>query len=323
MSVSMAAVTVVVPGSHLMASLLGERDSYLRLVEKSFPKTAITVRGNVISISGESSDVVGCLFEELTGLLQGGENLDLVVVSRSIDMVRSNERPTAVLTEDIVRLSQGKPVRAKTSGQKRYVDAIRDNVITFGLGPAGTGKSWLAIAMAVQALQTKSVQRIILTRPAVEAGERLGFLPGDLMAKLDPYLRPLYDALHDMIGAEGALKLAEKQIVEVAPLAYMRGRTLNNSFIILDEAQNATPEQIKMFLTRIGFGSKVVVTGDTSQVDIPDNRSGLIGLENILQDIEGLAFVHLDTRDVVRHRIVADIVAAYERKLGTMANNRV
>ena len=323
MSVSMAAVTVVVPGSHLMASLLGERDSCLRLIEKSFPSTSILVRGNEISISGENSDLVGCLFEELTGLLQGGENLDLVVVSRSIDMVRSNERPTSVLTEDIVRLSQGKPVRAKTSGQKRYVDAIRDNVITFGLGPAGTGKSWLAIAMAVQALQTKSVQRIILTRPAVEAGERLGFLPGDLMAKLDPYLRPLYDALHDMIGAEGALKLAEKQIVEVAPLAYMRGRTLNNSFIILDEAQNATPEQIKMFLTRIGFGSKVVVTGDTTQVDIPDNRSGLIGLENILQDIEGLAFVHLDTRDVVRHRIVADIVAAYERKLGTMANNRV
>ena len=323
MSVSMAAVTVVVPGSHLMASLLGERDTYLRLIEKSFPNTSILVRGNEITVSGDSSELVGRLFEELTGLLQVGENLDLVVVSRSIDMVRSNERPTSVLTEDIVRLSQGRPVRAKTSGQKRYVDAIRDNVITFGLGPAGTGKSWLAIAMAVQALQTKSVQRIILTRPAVEAGERLGFLPGDLMAKLDPYLRPLYDALHDMIGAEGALKLAEKQIVEVAPLAYMRGRTLNNSFIILDEAQNATPEQIKMFLTRIGFGSKVVVTGDTTQVDIPDNRSGLIGLENILQDIEGLAFVHLDTRDVVRHRIVADIVAAYERKLGTMASNRV
>ena len=319
----MAAVTVVVPGSHLMASLLGERDTYLRLIEKSFPNTSILVRGNEITVSGDSSELVGRLFEELTGLLQVGENLDLVVVSRSIDMVRSNERPTSVLTEDIIRLSQGRPVRAKTSGQKRYVDAIRDNVITFGLGPAGTGKSWLAIAMAVQALQTKSVQRIILTRPAVEAGERLGFLPGDLMAKLDPYLRPLYDALHDMIGAEGALKLAEKQIVEVAPLAYMRGRTLNNSFIILDEAQNATPEQIKMFLTRIGFGSKVVVTGDTTQVDIPDNRSGLIGLENILQDIDGLAFVHLDTRDVVRHRIVADIVAAYERKLGTMASNRV
>jgi phosphate starvation-inducible PhoH-like protein len=323
MSVSMAAVTVVVPGSHLMASLLGERDAYLRLIEKSFPSTSILVRGNEITVSGDSSELVGRLFEELTGLLQVGENLDLVVVSRSIDMVRSNERPTSVLTEDIVRLSQGRPVRAKTSGQKRYVDAIRDNVITFGLGPAGTGKSWLAIAMAVQALQTKSVQRIILTRPAVEAGERLGFLPGDLMAKLDPYLRPLYDALHDMVGAEGALKLAEKQIVEVAPLAYMRGRTLNNSFIILDEAQNATPEQIKMFLTRIGFGSKVVVTGDTTQVDIPDNRSGLVGLENILQDIDGLAFVHLDTRDVVRHRIVADIVAAYERKPGTMASNRV
>lgn len=322
MSVSVAAVTVVVPGSHLMAGLLGERDSHLRFIEKNFPKTTITVRGNEVSISGEDTDLVGCLFEELAGLLQGGENLDLVVVSRSVDMVRSNERPTSVLTEDIVRLSQGRAVRAKTSGQKRYVDAIRDNVITFGLGPAGTGKSWLAIAMAVQALQTKSVQRIILTRPAVEAGERLGFLPGDLMAKLDPYLRPLYDALHDMVGAEGALKLAEKQIVEVAPLAYMRGRTLNNSFIILDEAQNATPEQIKMFLTRIGFGSKVVVTGDTTQVDIPDNRSGLVGLENILQGIEGLAFVHLDTRDVVRHRIVADIVAAYERKGVPPVKNR-
>ncbi|NQW33223.1 MAG: PhoH family protein [Acidimicrobiaceae bacterium] len=322
MSVSVAAVTVVVPGSHLMAGLLGERDSHLRFIEKNFPKTTITVRGNEVSISGEDTDLVGCLFEELAGLLQGGENLDLVVVSRSVDMVRSNERPTSVLTEDIVRLSQGRAVRAKTSGQKRYVDAIRDNVITFGLGPAGTGKSWLAIAMAVQALQSKSVQRIILTRPAVEAGERLGFLPGDLMAKLDPYLRPLYDALHDMVGAEGALKMAEKQIVEVAPLAYMRGRTLNNSFIILDEAQNATPEQIKMFLTRIGFGSKVVVTGDTTQVDIPDNRSGLVGLENILQGIEGLAFVHLDTRDVVRHRIVADIVAAYERKGVPLVKNR-
>ena len=322
MSVSVAAVTVVAPGSHLMAGLLGERDSHLRFIEKNFPKTTITVRGNEVSISGEDTDLVGCLFEELAGLLQGGENLDLVVVSRSVDMVRSNERPTSVLTEDIVRLSQGRAVRAKTSGQKRYVDAIRDNVITFGLGPAGTGKSWLAIAMAVQALQSKSVQRIILTRPAVEAGERLGFLPGDLMAKLDPYLRPLYDALHDMVGAEGALKMAEKQIVEVAPLAYMRGRTLNNSFIILDEAQNATPEQIKMFLTRIGFGSKVVVTGDTTQVDIPDNRSGLVGLENILQGIEGLAFVHLDTRDVVRHRIVADIVAAYERKGVSPVKNR-
>ena len=229
-------------------------------------------------------------------------------------MVLDDERPSKVLTDDIMRGAKGKPVRPKTAGQKRYIDAIRENVITFGLGPAGTGKSWLAVAMAVQALQSKQVQRIILTRPAVEAGERLGFLPGDLMAKIDPYLRPLYDALYDMVEPEGAQKLLERQMVEVAPLAFMRGRTLNNSFIILDEAQNATPEQMKMFLTRIGFGSKVVVTGDTTQVDVPDGRSGLLGLERTLTGIDGLAFVHLGAGDVVRHRIVADIVAAYERR---------
>jgi phosphate starvation-inducible PhoH-like protein len=203
-------------------------------------------------------------------------------------------------------------VRPKTSGQKRYADAIRDNVITFGIGPAGTGKSYLAVALAVQALQAKSVDRIILTRPAVEAGERLGFLPGDLMAKIDPYLRPLYDALYDMMGTEGARRLLEAGTVEVAPLAYMRGRTLNSSFIILDEAQNTTPEQMKMFLTRIGFGSKVVVTGDDTQVDLPGGRSSLVGLEGVLSGINGLAFVHLGSRDVVRHRIVQDIVTAYE-----------
>ena len=235
------------------------------------------------------------------------------MLRRSIAMVHDNERPSAVLTDDIMRGAKGKPVRPKSAGQKRYIDAIRNNVITFGLGPAGTGKSWLAVAMAVQALQTKQVQRIILTRPAVEAGERLGFLPGDLMAKIDPYLRPLYDALYDMVEPEGAQRLLERQAVEVAPLAFMRGRTLNSSFIILDEAQNATPEQMKMFLTRIGFGSKVVVTGDTTQVDVPDGRSGLLGLERTLADIEGLAFVRLGTGDVVRHRIVADIVAAYGR----------
>jgi phosphate starvation-inducible PhoH-like protein len=186
--------------------------------------------------------------------------------------------------------------------------------VTFGLGPAGTGKSWLAVAMAVQALNAKRVQRIILTRPAVEAGEKLGFLPGDLTAKIDPYLRPLYDALHDMVGADHARTLLERQIVEVAPLAFMRGRTLNNSFIILDEAQNTTPEQMKMFLTRIGFGSKVVITGDTTQVDLAGRRSGLRGLESMMRDIRDLTFVHLDAQDVVRHRIVADIVAAYERE---------
>jgi phosphate starvation-inducible PhoH-like protein len=229
-------------------------------------------------------------------------------------MVQANEKPSQILTEDILRTSAGKNVRAKTSGQRKYVEAIRDNVITFGVGPAGTGKSWLAVAMAVHALHTKRVQRIILTRPAVEAGERLGFLPGDLTAKIDPYLRPLYDALHDMVGAETAKLYLEKQIVEVAPLAFMRGRTLNNSFVILDEAQNTTPEQMKMFLTRIGFGTKVVVTGDTTQVDVPNGRSGLLGLERVLVDIADLTFVYLDASDVVRHRIVADIVAAYERQ---------
>lgn len=204
-------------------------------------------------------------------------------------------------------------MRAKTAGQRRYVHAINENVITFGVGPAGTGKSWLAVAMAVQSLVAKRVQRIILTRPAVEAGERLGFLPGDLTAKIDPYLRPLYDALHDMVGAEQAKTYLERQIVEVAPLAFMRGRTLNNSFVILDEAQNTTPEQMKMFLTRIGFGTKVVVTGDTTQVDVPDGRSGLLGIERILTGIKDLTFVHLNADDVVRHRIVADIVAAYEK----------
>jgi phosphate starvation-inducible PhoH-like protein len=311
--VSDTRVDVIVPGNHLMASLLGHRDEHLRQIERSFPGTAIHVRGNEISIAGDEADKVGQLFEELVLLLQNGHALDSSDLSRSIDMVRAAERPSTILTADILRGAKGRLVRPKTSGQKRYVDAIRDTVITFGLGPAGTGKSWLAVAMAVQALQAKEVQRIILTRPAVEAGERLGFLPGDLMAKVDPYLRPLYDALYDMVDVEGAQRLLERQTVEVAPLAFMRGRTLNSSFIILDEAQNASPEQIKMFLTRIGFGSKAVITGDMTQVDVPDGRSGLVGLERILGGIDGLAFVHLSGADVVRHRIVADIVAAYER----------
>ena len=306
-------VDVIVPGNHLMASLLGSRDEYLRQIERSFPGTDIHVRGNEITIAGDEAAKVGQLFEELVLLLQAGQPMDSADLSRSIDMVRAAERPSSVLSAEILRGAKGRLVRPKTSGQKRYVDAIRDNVITFGIGPAGTGKSWLAVAMAVQALQAKQVQRIILTRPAVEAGERLGFLPGDLMAKVDPYLRPLYDALYDMVDVEGAQRLLERQTVEVAPLAFMRGRTLNSSFIILDEAQNTTPEQIKMFLTRIGFGSKVVVTGDMTQVDVPDGRSGLVGLERILAGIDGLAFVHLSGRDVVRHKIVADIVAAYER----------
>ena len=317
MSLSTQSVTVVVPGSHLMSSILGERDVNLRAIEDEFPSTTILVRGNEVSIEGVEASMVGRLFEELTSLVQRGQHLDEAILARSMTMVRADQRPSVVLTQDIVRMSGGRTVRAKTSGQRRYVDAIRDNVVTFGVGPAGTGKSWLAVAMAVHALNTKSVQRIILTRPAVEAGERLGFLPGDLAAKIDPYLRPLYDALHDMVGAEQAKTMLERQIVEVAPLAFMRGRTLNNSFVILDEAQNTTPEQMKMFLTRIGFGTKVVVTGDTTQVDVPDGRSGLRGIEKVLTGIRDLAFVHLDASDVVRHRIVADIVAAYENTEST------
>ncbi|MEY3617470.1 MAG: hypothetical protein RL726_168 [Actinomycetota bacterium] len=297
-----------------MANLLGARDGHLRLIESAFSGTDISARGNELSIVGPDSAVVARLFEELVLLLQRGENVDESVVKRSIAMVRQDASPSSVLTDEILRGAKGRTIKPKTAGQKRYIDAIRRNVITFGIGPAGTGKSWLAVAMAVHALQTRQIQRIILTRPAVEAGERLGFLPGDLMAKIDPYLRPLYDAMYDMVDTEGVQKMHEKQVLEVAPLAFMRGRTLNNSFIILDEAQNTTPEQMKMFLTRIGFGSKVVVTGDATQVDVPDGRSGLAGLERILGGIEGLEFVHLDKGDVVRHRIVGDIVAAYEKR---------
>jgi phosphate starvation-inducible PhoH-like protein len=306
-------VKISVPGNHLMAGLLGPRDELLRLVEDSFVAAAIHVRGNEISVDGPDAAEIGRVFEELVLLLEQGQDLEPASVRRTIDMVRADERPSQVLTAEVLRTGRGRSIRPKSSGQKTYVDAIESNVITFGIGPAGTGKSWLAVACAVRALQSKLVERIILTRPAVEAGERLGFLPGDLMAKVDPYLRPLYDALYDMVDAEGAQKLLDRGTVEVAPLAFMRGRTLNHSFIILDEAQNTTPEQMKMFLTRIGFGSKAVVTGDTTQVDVPGGRSGLSGLERVLADIDGLSFVRLDSRDVVRHRIVQDIVDAYER----------
>jgi phosphate starvation-inducible PhoH-like protein len=304
---------VRVPGNHLMTDLLGPRDELLDVVEDAFPRTAITVRGNEIAMVGPDSERVGRLFSELVVLLERGHPLEAVSVRRTIEMINADESPSEVLTAELLRTYRGGRVRPKTSGQKRYVDAIAQNTITFGVGPAGTGKSWLAVAMAVQSLHAKEVERIVLTRPAVEAGERLGFLPGDLMAKVDPYLRPLYDALHDMVGAEGAQKLLERGVVEVAPLAFMRGRTLNNSFIILDEAQNTTPEQMKMFLTRIGFGSKAVITGDATQVDVPGGRSGLTKVEAILSGIESLSFVRLTGRDVVRHRIVQDIVDAYER----------
>ena len=306
-------VQVTVPSNDLMVGLLGQRDELLRLIEAAFPAADIHIRGNEINVSGDEAIEVGRLFDELVLLLRKGHAIDAGNVGRTIDMVKANERPSAVLTSEVLKSARGRTVRPKTSGQKRYVDAIGESVVTFGIGPAGTGKSYLAVALAVQALQSKQVERIVLTRPAVEAGERLGFLPGDLMAKVDPYLRPLYDALYDMLTPEGAQKLMENGRIEVAPLAYMRGRTLNTSFIILDEAQNTTPEQMKMFLTRIGFGSKAVVTGDVTQVDLDGGKSGLINIEQVLHGIEGVAFVRLGSKDVVRHRIVQEIVDAYER----------
>ena len=305
--------SVVVPGPHLMSALVGHRDAHLRLIEDAFPQCTIVARGNEVHVAGAQAEVAGRLVEELVVLLQQGQHLDEASIRRSIDMVRDNERPSKVLTDDIMRGAKGKPVRPKTAGQKRYIDAIRENVITFGLGPAGTGKSWLAVAMAVQALQSKQVQRIILTRPAVEAGERLGFLPGDLMAKIDPYLRPLYDALYDMLPAEQVERRLASGEIEIAPLAFMRGRTLNEAFVILDEAQNTTVEQMKMFLTRIGFGSVAVVTGDVTQIDLPKHvASGLTHAMNVLRGIPEIGFTQFGSNDVVRHPLVQTIVRAYE-----------
>lgn len=305
-------ITIHVAGNHLMTGLLGERDEYLRIVEDRFPAATMQVRGNQVSIEGERAAEAGKVVEELVLMLESGQTLDKRLVTRTVDLVEADERPSEVFNSNVFRTSLGRTIRPKSAGQQRYLQAIVDNIITFGIGPAGTGKSWLAVAMGLQALQAGTVERIILTRPAVEAGERLGFLPGDLMQKVDPYLRPLYDALYELSDTEGVARLMEKGAVEIAPLAFMRGRTLNSSFIILDEAQNTTPEQMKMFLTRIGFGSRAVVTGDISQVDVQGGRSGLGGLERILGGIDGLAFVRLTSRDVVRHSIVQAIVDAYE-----------
>ena len=304
---------ILVPDNHLMVGLLGERDGLLRMIEAAFPEARIFVRGNEITLEGDEAGQVATLFGELVTLLEAGHSIDEAHLARAIEMAKAGVRPSEVLATEVMRSARGRAVRPKTAGQKRYVDAIAANVITFGIGPAGTGKSYLAVALAVQALQRKEVTRIILTRPAVEAGERLGFLPGDLMAKVDPYLRPLYDALYDMLEPEGTQRLLERGAIEVAPLAYMRGRTLNASFVILDEAQNTTPEQRKMFRPRIGVGSTVGGTGGVTPRAGDRGRAGLVGLQEILGEIEGVAFVHLDAGDVVRHRIVREIVSAYER----------
>jgi len=313
---SQAQTRIVVPGAHSMVSLLGSRDELLRIIERAFDSD-IHVRGNEITVSGDAAEnaIVARLFEELIALLSSGTILTPDAVERSVAMLRNAvpERPVEVLTVDILS-SRGRTIRPKSVNQKRYVDAIDKHTIVFSIGPAGTGKTYLAVAKAVQALQAKQVNRIILTRPAVEAGERLGFLPGTLFEKIDPYLRPLYDALHDMIEPDSIPRLMQSGTIEVAPLAYMRGRSLNDAFIILDEAQNTTPEQMKMFLTRLGFGSKMVVTGDITQVDLPGNTaSGLRVVRDILDGIPDVHFSALGSGDVVRHKLVSAIVDAYER----------
>ncbi len=301
-----------VPSNHLMPQLLGPRDGNLDVITSALD-AVIHVRGNEITVEGPDANEAAQILTELVLIVESGEQIEPSQVRRALDMAAQNQRPSDVFSDRVLTTARGKSVRAKTAGQKRYLDAIRTNMITFGIGPAGTGKSWLAVACAVRALQNREVERILLTRPAVEAGERLGYLPGDLMSKVDPYLRPLYDALQDMVGVEGMSKLFERNAVVVAPLAFMRGRTLNDSFVILDEAQNTTPEQMKMFLTRIGFGTKVVVTGDETQIDVRGGRSGLVGTERVLTGIDGVAFIRLGSADVVRHRIVQDIVDAYDR----------
>ncbi len=313
---------MVIPDDHSMVSLLGSRDELLAVVEDAF-QADIHVRGNEITATGtpEETALVARLFEELTQLVASGAELTPDAVERSVAMLRrkSGVRPADVLTLDILS-ARGRTIRPKTLNQKRYVDAIDKHTIVFSIGPAGTGKTYLAMAKAVKALQAKDVNRIILTRPAVEAGERLGFLPGTLFEKIDPYLRPLYDALHDMLDPDTIPKLTAAGTIEIAPLAYMRGRTLNDSFIILDEAQNTSPEQMKMFLTRLGFGSRIVVTGDVTQVDLPAGQlSGLRLVQDILDGVEDVYFSRLTSHDVVRHKLVADIVDAYERYEGRKA----
>jgi phosphate starvation-inducible PhoH-like protein len=306
--------TFTIPSSVAAVALLGPADEFLRLIEDSF-EARIHARGNTITVTGAPSEaaLVERLLDELVTILRTGQNLTRETVERSVAMLRTEtrEKPAEVLSLNILS-NRGRTIRPKTVNQKRYVDAIDKHTIVFGIGPAGTGKTYLAVAKAVQALQAKQVNRIILTRPAVEAGERLGFLPGSLSEKIDPYLRPLYDALHDMLDPDTIPKLLTSGVIEVAPLAYMRGRSLNDAFIILDEAQNTTPEQMKMFLTRLGFGSKMVVTGDVTQVDLPSgNKSGLRVVQDILEDVQDIHFAHLAAADVVRHKLVGRIVAAY------------
>ena len=308
-----ASRTLVLLDDLAPVALLGPRDEVLRAIEKGFPDVRVHVRGTSVSVAGapERVDTVIVLLSELIDVARAGTPLTADAVERAIGLLDAAARPTEVLTDDVLT-THGRSIRPKSLGQKTYTDAIEEHTITFGIGPAGTGKTYLAMAKAVDALARKQVSRIILTRPAVEAGENLGFLPGSLTDKIDPYLRPLYDALHDMLEPEALPKLMAAGTIEVAPLAYMRGRTLNDAFVILDEAQNTSPEQMKMFLTRLGFGSKMVVTGDVSQVDLPGGRpSGLVVVRRILDGVDGISFCELGSEDVVRHRLVGRIIDAY------------
>ena len=307
---------VVVPNSINMVSLLGPGDEHLALIERAFTAD-VHVRGNQITLTGEPGEIALAerLLDELVTIIRTGQGVTVETVERVLHMLRAEttERPADVLSLNILS-NRGRSIRPKTLNQKRYVDSIDKHTITFGIGPAGTGKTYLAMAKAVQALQSKNVNRIILTRPAVEAGERLGYLPGTLSEKIDPYLRPLYDALHDMVDPEQVPKLIEAGTIEVAPLAYMRGRSLNDAFVVLDEAQNTSTEQMKMFLTRLGFGSKMVITGDATQVDLPGGTtSGLRVVEDILLGVDDVEFCTLTSSDVIRHRLVSDIIDAYAR----------
>ena len=297
-----------------MVSLFGTEDNLLKTLEQTYPDVEVHARGNEVVLSGPSAQVADAkqLIEQMVALIANGQDLAPQDFTRSAKMLEGESRPADVLSQSILS-SRGKSIRPKTLGQKKYVDAIDEATIVFGIGPAGTGKTYLAMAKAVQALQRKEVSRIILTRPAVEAGERLGFLPGTLNDKIDPYLRPLFDALHEMLDPESIPKLMTSGTIEVAPLAYMRGRTLNDSFIILDEAQNTTPEQMKMFLTRLGFNSKMIVTGDITQIDLPTGGSGLRTAVEVLSKIDGMHFATLTSEDVVRHSLVAKIVDAYTK----------
>lgn len=300
-----------------IAALFGSFDANIKLIEKELDVKILT-RDCDIKILGEDDHVNNAIkvIQNLTALLQKGETLGEQNVLYTISMVEDGlEQSLGSLGADVVCITaKGKPVKSKTLGQKKYISAIKNNTITFGIGPAGTGKTYLAVAAAVTAFRNKDVSRIILTRPAVEAGEKLGFLPGDLQMKVDPYLRPLYDAMYDMLGSESYQKYLERGMIEVAPLAYMRGRTLDDAFIILDEAQNTTPEQMKMFLTRIGFGSRAIVTGDITQIDLPDGKkSGLKEAAKILKNIEDIDFCYLSEKDVVRHPLVQKIIKAYDR----------